>query len=244
MRILGVDVDRASGDVVIERVRARLSAGRRFTIMYANAHTLNTAVANEALRAALNGSDFVLNDGSGLALAGRLKRLPFPENLNGSDFNLRLLEVAAEEGRSVFLLGGRPGVAQQAATKLEAKIPRLRIAGTRDGFTGDAVADARAVVRSEADMVMVALGNPKQELWLARRLAEAGASLGVGVGAFLDFQAGRVPRAPAWMSRLGIEWVYRLAREPRRLWRRYIVGNPLFVARILRELARPTGGRA
>lgn len=248
VEILGVGVHRTRGERVIERTRERMAAGERLTIAYANAHTLNLAVRDERFRAALNRCDLLLNDGVGVGLAARFKGRPFDENLNGSDFNLRLLETAARDGWKVFLFGGRPGVADVAAAKLSARTPDLEIAGTRHGFHGDPVADAAAVRESGADAVMVALGNPRQELWLAEHLAASGARLGVGVGGFLDFQAERVPRAPAWMNRAGVEWTYRLACEPGRLWRRYVLGNPAFVLRVLGELprlqARPAiGGR-
>jgi exopolysaccharide biosynthesis WecB/TagA/CpsF family protein len=232
------------GDAAIQEVRERMTVKRRLTIMYANAHTLNTAAGDAGFRAALNGSDLVLNDGAGVTLAGRLKRSPFHENLNGSDFNLRLLETASEEGWRVFLLGGLPGVAELAAANIRKRLPALEIVGTRHGFFRDPAGDAAAVRRSGAEVVMVALGHPRQELWLADHLAESGAACGVGVGAFLDFQSGTIRRAPRWMNRLGIEWLYRLAQEPRRLWRRYLVGNPTFVYRVVRETAAARSGSA
>jgi exopolysaccharide biosynthesis WecB/TagA/CpsF family protein len=233
---LGVEIDRLRGDEVIREVRERVARRERLTVMYANAHTLNIAAADERLRSVLNESDLVLNDGSGVGMAARLRGLPFHENLNGSDFNLRLLRTAAAEGWRVFLLGGRPGVAEWAAASIRAELPSLDVAGARHGFARDPAGDAAAVRASGADILLVALGNPRQELWLADRFAESGALLGVGVGAFLDFQAGVVPRAPRWMNRLGIEWTHRLAREPGRLWRRYLLGNPLFLYRVLSEL--------
>ena len=111
------------------------------------------------------------------------------------------------------------------------------VAGTRDGFFSPedepkVIAQIRA---SGAGLMLVALGNPKQEQWLDRCLGDTGARLGVGVGAFFDFQAGEVPRAPSWVNRAGLEWAFRLALEPSRMWRRYLVGNPAFLARVLRE---------
>ncbi len=209
-------------------------------MVYVNAHTLNTASKNPAYRSLLGSASLVLNDGSGLSVAGRLYGKPFPENLNGSDFNPEIARLAARHGWSLFLLGARPGVADRAAQSLVSAIPGLDIAGTRDGFferSEDATMASR-IKESGADVVMVAMGNPLQEQWLASNLNATGARLGVGVGAFFDFTAGEVPRSPRWMNRLGIEWIYRLLQEPRRMWRRYILGNPAFLARIVAERVR------
>jgi exopolysaccharide biosynthesis WecB/TagA/CpsF family protein len=180
-------------------------------------------------------ADLVLRDGIGLAIAARLVNQRFPANLNGSDFTPRILELAASRGWSVFLLGGRPGVVTRAAERLVREIPGLQIAGTHDGmFPVESELEVAAAVReSGADLCLVGMGNPLQEYFLARYLTLTGVRLGVGVGAFFDFTSERVQRAPAWLNAIGAEWVYRLALEPRRLWKRYVVGNPLFLMRTL-----------
>lgn len=238
VEILRVPVARLSAEDAIDVVERAADEHAPAFIAYVNAHTLNLAYAEPSYRDLLRTRPaVVLNDGSGLSIAGRFHGRPFPENLNGSDFNPRILELAARRGWPVYFLGAKPGVAETAAARLTRRIPGLSVAGARDGFFGpmeedEVVADVR---RSGAAVVMVAMGNPLQERWLARNLAATGARLGVGVGAFFDFAAGEVPRAPAWMNRAGIEWLHRLALEPRRLWRRYVVGNPLFLGRVLRE---------
>jgi len=215
----------------------RLAAeGVRQMLAYVNAHTLNLAVHDRELRDALNRSALVMNDGIGVSLAARMRGERFPENLNGSDFNVRLLELAAAKGWGVFLLGGEPGVAETAADRLNERIAGLRVVGTCHGFTGEN--DELLVQRvrdTGAAVLFVALGNPRQETWIDRNLAGTGALVGIGVGAFLDFSAGKVVRAPRWMNVMGIEWCFRLIQEPRRLWRRYVVGNPLFLLRAWRK---------
>jgi exopolysaccharide biosynthesis WecB/TagA/CpsF family protein len=180
-----------------------------------------------------------------VGLAGRLQGGRFPANLNGTDFTPRLLALAAERGWSAFFLGARPGVALAASERLAARIPGLRVAGVRDGhFAKDDTVGLVAEIReSGAEILMVALGNPRQETWLDRHLAATGVRLGVGVGGFFDFTAGRVPRAPVWMRHAGMEWSFRLLREPRRLWRRYVVGNPEFLARVLGAEVRRRAGK-
>jgi exopolysaccharide biosynthesis WecB/TagA/CpsF family protein len=211
-------------------------------VAFANAHTLVLARHDAEYRKVLQRASLLLNDGAGVGLAARVQGRRFPANLNGSDFNLELLKLAARRHWRVFLLGARPGVAPRAAQRLTVKIRGLTIAGTQDGYF-PAVETERvlATIRdSRADVLLVAMGNPLQELWLARHLPATGARLGLGVGAFLDFSAGAVRRAPAWMNRAGIEWLYRLAQEPRRLLRRYTVENAEFLWRIAAE--RLAGG--
>jgi exopolysaccharide biosynthesis WecB/TagA/CpsF family protein len=210
---------------------------------YVNAHSLNLAYRDETYRTALQSCAYLLNDGIGLSLAARMRGLNFPDDLNGSDFTLQVLALAAKRDWRVFLYGGEPGVGEQAATALHARVPGVRIVGVQDGFTVARDAIAHQVRDSGADVVIVALGNPLQELWLNEWLPETGCRLGVGVGAFLDFVSGRVPRAPAWMHAIGLEWVYRLYQEPRRLARRYVLGNPLFLYRAWRMRAQEHGVR-
>jgi exopolysaccharide biosynthesis WecB/TagA/CpsF family protein len=134
----------------------------------------------------------------------------------------------------VFLLGAKPGVAARAARRLAALCPQHRIVGTCHGYfsrdQADAVTDE--VRRSRADVLLVAMGNLDQELWLTDHLSRTGCFLGLGVGALFDFLAGAVPRAPAWVRAVHLEWLYRLLREPSRMWRRYLVGMPVFLLRV------------
>jgi exopolysaccharide biosynthesis WecB/TagA/CpsF family protein len=234
MRVLTTWIDAISGSEVLAIVSDR-SLDQPRHLCYVNAHSLNLAYRDESYRDALARARLVLNDGIGIELAARMRGRGFPENLNGSDFTLRLLAFAAENEWRVYLYGGQPGVAATARDRLCDAIDGLQIVGVRDGYdqrtAEEVVEDIRA---ASADVVIVALGQPQQELWLDRYLADTGCHLGVGVGAFLDFVSGQVVRAPQWMNRLGIEWLFRLVQEPGRLWRRYVVGNPLFLWRAWR----------
>ncbi len=237
IEILGVPVaclDEAAALEVIERL---YSAAAPATVFYANAHALNLASVDSRYGRLLRDADLVLNDGAGVALAARMNGKSFPANLNGSDFNPLILGRAAQRGWPVFFYGARPGVAQRAAQRLTGRIDGLNVVGIEHGYLSERERGqvAERVRSSGAGLVMVALGNPLQELWLHEHLEATRARLGVGVGAFFDFAAGVVPRAPRWMNRAGIEWAYRLAREPGRLSRRYLVGNPLFLMRSARR---------
>ena len=234
--MLGVPVARLTAAAARQELVRLYERDRPALVAYANAHTLNLASRESGYRAVLRKADIVLNDGAGLDIAGRLFGKPFPENLNGTDFNPAILEEAAARGWPVYFLGAKPGVADEAARRLSERVPGLQVVGTRDGYFSPSESEdvARAIAGTGAGLLMVAMGNPLQEMWLSRHLAATGARLGVGVGAFLDFSAGVVPRAPAWMNRLWLEWLYRLLQEPRRMWRRYVLGNPLFLLRVLR----------
>jgi exopolysaccharide biosynthesis WecB/TagA/CpsF family protein len=218
-------------------------------VSYVNPHTANLAYRDPRFRAALGRASLRLADGFGLRLAARRQGVRIPVILNGSDFNASVLRRAAAHGWTVFLLGARPGVPELAAVRLRERFPGLRIAGTHHGYFGaaDGAAVAERVRRSGASVVMVALGQPRQEHWLERHLPDTGARVGLAVGGFLDFAAGTVRRAPPWMNRAGLEWTYRLAQEPTRLAGRYVLGNPAFVWRVhraARELSRPARGVA
>jgi exopolysaccharide biosynthesis WecB/TagA/CpsF family protein len=238
VEILGIPIARLSPAGALAEIDRIYSHEAPALVAYANAHTLNLAWTDPDYRRVLGIAAIVLNDGAGVGLAARFKGTRFPANLNGSDFNPRILGLAADNGWPVFLLGARPGVAERAATALQQRLRSLNIVGTRDGYwrEEDEPGVVEAVRASGATVLMVALGNPRQEEWLGRNLVATGARIGVGVGAFFDFAAGEVRRAPAWMNRWGVEWVYRLFREPGRLWRRYVLGNPVFLWRVLRDL--------
>ncbi|WP_371153830.1 WecB/TagA/CpsF family glycosyltransferase [Jannaschia sp. 2305UL9-9] len=220
-------VDAAEGEV-IEHL---LSAGRR-RAFFMNAHCCNVRRKDEEYRRAVAACDVLLPDGIGVELAARMTGQTLTANLNGTDLVPALLRRAATLGKSVYLFGGKPGTADAAASKLIHTIPHLRIAGTRDGYDG--AKDAEAVIddinESGADIVLVALGVPMQEIWLHRHADRLAAPLTLGVGALFDFLAGSVVRAPKLVRRAKMEWVWRLAQEPRRLARRYLAGNFTFMA--------------
>jgi N-acetylglucosaminyldiphosphoundecaprenol N-acetyl-beta-D-mannosaminyltransferase len=192
-------------------------------------------------RRALDAAWMRLADGMPIVWASRLLGRPLPERVTGSDLLPALCALAAGQGYSVFLCGGRRGVAQQAAIRLAARFPGLTVAGVYtpvDDFASnleDQRAAVAAVNRATPDLVFVGLGAPAQELWVYRYQAWLHAGVVVCCGAALDYAAGVKPRAPVWMQRAGLEWLWRLAHEPRRLWRRYLVDDVAFVGIVLRE---------
>jgi exopolysaccharide biosynthesis WecB/TagA/CpsF family protein len=237
VEIMGVPIARLDREAALDAIERLYERDRPVYVAHANAHTLNSAFEDPSYKEVLRRAALVLNDGKGVLLAARILGSRLPADLNGNFFSPLVLELAATRGWPVYFLGARPGIADAAAANLSRRIPGLKMAGTRDGFFSieeedDVIADIRD---SGAGLLMVALGNPAQERWLDRCIDKTDARLGVGVGAFFDFQAGAVRRAPRWMNRIGLEWLYRLGKEPRRMWRRYLIGNPQFVVRVMRQ---------
>ncbi|PWJ79826.1 exopolysaccharide biosynthesis WecB/TagA/CpsF family protein [Pseudaminobacter salicylatoxidans] len=234
--ILGISVASVARDDAI-RLLQRMLTEREFTrITFLNAHNANIACAEAEFAAALN--DFlVLPDGIGVDLAARLLYgEPFPDNLNGTDFVPAFLQ-ASQEPLTVGLIGTTRHNAEAAAQELAALAGQHQFVVVHDGFFSDEEQPEilERLRELRPDILLVAMGVPRQELWIDRNLTAEHCTLPIAVGALLDFLSGAVPRAPLWMRRLRLEWVFRLLLEPGRLWRRYIVGNPLFLLRIVRQ---------
>lgn len=219
-----------------ETIRALLALPRA-RVAFVNAHCVNVAATDAAYRSALQSADMLLPDGAGMELAAKLHSTRFAANLNGTDLGPELARVLAARGLSLFLMGAAPGVAERAGARLQELAPGLRLAGTRDGFAGldDTQTAIDAVNASGADMVWMATGVPHQDLWLAQHASALQPRFVMGVGALLDFLSGRIARAPRWMRQARLEWLWRLALEPRRMFRRYILGNIAFLGRAVAD---------
>jgi N-acetylglucosaminyldiphosphoundecaprenol N-acetyl-beta-D-mannosaminyltransferase len=232
-----IAVDPVTLDGAVDAIERLVVARRGGLVVTPNVDHVVIADRREDFRAAYAAADLSLADGKPIVWSSRLLGAPLPQKVSGSDLVLPLMERAAARRWRVFLLGGAPGVADAAAERLRQRTrvevvgtaaPTVRVAADEPDQEGDAAADAIRAAR--ADLVLVAFGAPKQELWMHRRKEALAPAVLVGVGASLDFLAGRVRRAPRWVSDSGLEWLWRLAREPRRLWRRYLVDDPRFVA--------------
>jgi exopolysaccharide biosynthesis WecB/TagA/CpsF family protein len=227
---------RATREELTSRVLETLAAPRSaLAVAFCNAHTAERAFADESYAAALD-RFVVVNDGIGMEIASHIvDGRGFLENLNGTDFVPGLFDQLDRPTR-VYLLGARPGVAEETGRRFAAKFPNFTLAGARDGFFSpqDEAAVVDAIRAARPDILLVALGNPKQELFIARHFDRLGARVMFGVGALFDFTAGQFVRAPAWMRRARLEWAFRLAQEPARLARRYTVDMARFLTIVLR----------
>jgi exopolysaccharide biosynthesis WecB/TagA/CpsF family protein len=234
--ILGVDVMPMSQDEAIAFLGERIRAGQFTKIAFLNAHVANLAAADETFRKTLE--DFVVfPDGIGVDIASSvLHGHPFPANLNGTDFVPAFVASQTAPLR-IGLIGTTRTNVELAANHLRAFAPQHEIVMAQDGFFS-AADEPGILARLEElrpDILLVAMGVPRQEAWIATHLSERHCTVALGVGALLDFMSGTIPRAPLRLRRLGLEWLFRLIVEPLRLWRRYIIGNPLFLMRVMRR---------
>jgi N-acetylglucosaminyldiphosphoundecaprenol N-acetyl-beta-D-mannosaminyltransferase len=228
--ILGVDVDAVTVSQAVEKTLSVLDKKQSAYICTPNPEILWLARKNEALQQALAGSFLTLADGVGVVWAAGYLGDPVPERVAGYDFLLALL--AKLEGR-VFLLGGQPGVAEQAAQTIEHTYPGVTVVGWKDGFFSQNAPVVEKINQCCPDVLLVCLGAPKQELWMAENQWALHVGVMVGLGGCLDVLAGRVRRAPDWWIDHKVEWLYRLLRQPKRLKRQ--IRLPLFVAAVLKQ---------
>lgn len=234
--ILGVPFARLDTEGALAQIERLYEQATPAMVAHANVHTVNLATGDASYLEVLRSADMVLNDGKGVMLAARLLGRRFPTDLNGNFVTPRVIELAARKSWPTFLLGAQPGVAERLREALARAHPALPVVGTHHGHFGAAEDDVvGAIEASGAGLLLVGMGNPHQERFLHRRLADTGARLGIGVGAYFDFRTGNIARAPQWMNERGLEWVYRLVQEPRRMWKRYLLGNPAFLWRVLRS---------
>lgn len=240
IELLGMPFDVVTFEQTLELLM-KLSRGDRPTyIVTANVDHVVRFVREPSVRALYTKADLVVADGTPVIWASRFLGTPLPHRVAGSDLTPALCARAAEEGRSLFFLGGAPGSADAAAEVLRRRHPKLNIVGTfcpDYGFEKDEgkLAETVRVVReAKPDILLVGLGSPKQENWIVAHKDACGAKLSIGVGVTFSFIAGHVKRAPRWMQRLGLEWAHRLMQEPGRLWRRYLIEDTAFVGMVLK----------
>lgn len=243
VRIGHLWLDALTAPEALDRIAALVAAGAGGCVFTPNVDHVVTAEDDAAFREAYAAASLSLTDGQALVWAMRLLGTPVPEKVSGSDLVSPLMRRAAAEGWRVYLLGGAPGAAEVAAARLERELG-VRIAGVdapRVAVEGDAGEPAilERVRRARPQLVVVGLGAPKQERFVHRSLSQLGPAVALGLGASIDFLAGRVRRAPRWVSRSGLEWMFRLAQEPRRLAHRYLVKDPRFLAIVARTARQP-----
>ena len=239
--VLGVGFDNVTMDEAVSRAMDFLAGEGTHYVVTPNPELVDRARREEPFRQALNGADLVLPDGIGVVYAAKLLGRPLKGRCPGIDFAGKLMEHMAKTGLRLYLLGAKPGVAEAAAARLEAKYPGLVICGTHDGYFKEDGPVAEAIRAAEADVVFVCLGAPKQEYWMVKNGPATGAKLMAGLGGSLDVFAGVVERAPEAWQKLGLEWLYRLTKEPKRIGR--MARLPLFLVAALGERGK-AGKRA
>ena len=232
VNILGVDVDAVTMAEAVNVVRRAMDTRAGVMVATANAEMLMRATHDEELRRILNASALVVPDGAGTVWAARHLGHAMPERVAGYDLAQELLRCAPAEGRRVYFFGSAPGVAEKAKAKAEQLYPGIEIVGVRNGFFSSAdnaaiIAEIRAAC---PDLLLVALGVPKQEKWIAAHLAELDVPAAIGVGGTLDVMAGVMKRAPYWMQKAKLEWLFRGLMQPKRAGR--LLALPKFVLKV------------
>lgn len=229
---LGVHVSPLTYEGIISEIKTRMEANLQSTIIAVNPEKVMTAQKNPEVKSLINGSTFQIADGVGILLASKLKKGAITSRVTGVDMMARLLKFAADEQHPVYLYGAKKEVVQQAATNIQQQHPTIRIAGTTDGYEQDEEALIQRINESGAKIIFVALGSPKQELWIRRNMDKLKNVLVFqGVGGSFDVFSGTVKRAPAAFRNTGTEWLYRLASDPKRIKRQ--LNLPKFLLRIL-----------
>ena len=234
-----------------EEISRFVEKGEHAFILHANVHGLNLAYRNGRLRGLFNRAPIVFCDGSGVMLGARILGRRIPERITYADWTWKLAAFAEERGFSLFFLGARPGVAEKAARRLEYRFPKLRIAGAEHGYFERTLGspENEAIIKRinavRPDVLLVGFGMPVQEFWLAENWEKVDANVALTGGAVFDYVSGELRRGPRFLTDRGLESVARLMVEPRRLWRRYVIGNPLFLLRVLKQrLGRGAARRA
>ena len=242
-------IDRTDFEQTVARIVQLARSGAPAMVVTPNSDHIVALECDAALRAAYSEADVVVADGMPLVWASKLLREPLKERVTGADLMPRLCKSAAEHGLKVFILGGQSGVPEEAARRLQEAYPGLMVAGAYSppfGFERDEAeneAIVTMVANSDADLVFVGLGAPKQELWMHRHLQKFDKGVFLGIGAAVDFCAGRVKRAPRWMQAAGLEWMYRWSQDPSRLTKRYL--RDFYVLVVLgKELYKRRFGRS
>ena len=233
--VLGLQFDNVTMDEAVARAAALLESPGASVVVTPNAEIGYEALHDAQFRALLNGAELVLPDGAGVVLAAKLRKTPLKQKVAGVDFADRLLGVLAETGKTLYLLGGKPGIAELAAQKMVEKHPGLRICGTADGYFKEETPVIEKINAVKPDVLFVCVGAPKQEIFMNAHRDELDVRLMAGLGGSLDAFAGTVKRAPKWMIRCNLEWLYRLVKEPKRFGRMLRLPKYLWAAVTVRS---------
>lgn len=232
VKFLGLRFHKMPQVEAVEAILRLTQTGRTYRVYFANAHSIEVASRNADFFTALKRSNLLLADGSGVLLGSRLAGHPLTHNLNGTDLIPALCQAASpQRPLSIFLLGAKPGIADKAAVTLAAQSKGVKIAGVQNGYFAETETPEvlQRIRDAKPDVLLVAMGTPRQEIWIDKYSHQLPGVICIAVGGLFDFMAGQVPRAPKLFRNLGVEWVWRMMMEPDRLWKRYTIGNLVYL---------------
>jgi len=235
--ILGIRINNVPMQTALDSVAGMLDTPGTKHACFVNPHAINESQTIDPYRESIHAADLVLADGFGTKLAGKILKRPICQNLCGTDLFPRLCEELSGTQKSIYLLGAAPGVADRVAQWITKHYPDVIIKGCAHGhFSPEKEREVvRKIADSGADLLVVGMGVPRQDIWIHNHIDSLNVKVAMSFGGLFDYFAGSIPRAPQWMREMGFEWVYRLMQEPQRLWRRYLIGNGVFLARVFRE---------
>lgn len=230
INLFGVEMDTLTMVETIDKIDNRLSRGNFTQHVVVNVAKLVQMQKDAELSDAVRSCDIINIDGAGVVFGGRLLGLPIPERVAGIDLFHKLLQHAEKTGLSVFFLGAKSDVIEEAVTNIRSLHPDLAIAGYHHGYFWDREEEiVRTISASKADLLFVGIKSPLKERFINKWSEKLGVGFAMGVGGTFDIASGRVARAPAWMQRYGLEWLFRVIQEPRRMWKRYLITNSIFL---------------
>ena len=238
VNLLGVRIDVLTSASLNERVERILENQSKSVVAYMHVHGVNLAYDDPSLARFFNSADIVYCDGEGVRLGARILGHHIPGRIALTDWIWDLFEVCERRSASVYFLGSRPEVVESAARKVKERFPNLKLLGYRDGYFEKEGSASAGVIKEinqlRPDVLLVGFGMPLQEKWLMTVADQLQVKLILTAGSCFDYVSGKKRRCPRWMANHGLEWLYRLMQDPRRLFKRYVIGNPLFIARVVR----------
>jgi exopolysaccharide biosynthesis WecB/TagA/CpsF family protein len=237
VKIFDISFDNLKIKDILELIQVSIENNIKRRIYFINADCLNKTFENKEYKDILNNKDLLLADGSGVNMACNILKTPLIENLNGTDMLPLICNLSCSKKYKIFLLGAKEGVANKMKEKLELKYPNIQIVGTQHGFLDDessCIKVLNKINKLQTDILFVAMGAPFQEIFIEKYKNVISAKITLGVGGLFDFYSTNTNRAPLYIRELGFEWIYRMIQEPKRMWKRYILGNPLFLYRVFK----------
>ena len=244
IKLFGIDIDNISNEETISEIELLIEKEKPSLVVTPNVHHINILQKDDEFKKIYRQASMVLPDSTPLIWASKLLGMPLKEKVTGSDLLPSFCKIAARKRYELFFLGSGPSIAKKAANILTNKNPGLKIVGTYSpsfGFENDEDENRKIVAmikKCTPDVLFVGLGPPKQEKWIWKYKDEINVPVSIAVGASFDFISGNVKRAPKWMQKIGLEWLFRLCQEPRRLWKRYLIGNTIFIWLVLKEFIK------
>ena len=241
IQLLGTQLTLCNCQQLLQVIERIVRIAHKGTVVSGNVYSFNLAYQHKWLRDFFNQADIVRLDGAGVRLGAKILGHTTPQRMTWADFAWQLAELAQQHAFTMFLLGARPGIADKAAAQLQERFPNLHIVGTHHGYfdktpgSPENQAVIQAINAVKPNILILGFGMPLQERWLMENSDHIEANVILTGGAVFDYVSGELRRAPRWMTERGLEWLGRLVIEPRRLWRRYIIGNPLFLWRVLKQ---------